>query len=194
MVMYPRCGLVRAVNSVSKHSSVSRSSSPGHALASLLRICTSICGRFRYDADPHTSETYGARSKIFSPSCCATQPSTPNFLPCFLHLLVIGEAIENFLLGLVADRAGVVENQIGLFDRLDLPIAFLHERPHDLFGVVDVHLAAESFEVERLLRIAWWSLLWNPRHIGKYNAGAAATSSNQGHPKRLIQRVEHKHG
>ena len=30
---------------------------------------------------PATSETYGAFSKIFSPSCCATQPSTANFLP-----------------------------------------------------------------------------------------------------------------
>ena len=48
---------------------------------------TSMSGRLRYDADPQTSDTQGARSKIFPPSCCATQPSTPKVLPCFLYFL-----------------------------------------------------------------------------------------------------------
>jgi hypothetical protein len=64
--------------------------------------------------------------------------------------LVIGEPVEHFLFRLVADGAGIVEHQVGLFDRLHLPIAFLQQRPHNLFGVVDVHLAAKGFEVERL--------------------------------------------
>ncbi len=120
-----------AVNSVSKHSSVSRSSRPvmrtscesrvaspeprGAAVGGASREiprpagenaglrddasskgadfgfpnsrCASICGSFRYEAEPQTRETWGARSKIFSPSCWATQPRTPNFLPCFCNFL-----------------------------------------------------------------------------------------------------------
>src|SRR5581483_3779227 len=114
IVMYPRCGFRREVNSVSKHLSVCRSSSPVMRTSSRgeldvadfpsvcstaeplaardagLATCSSfssISGSFVYDADPHTSDTCGARSKIFSPSCCATQPSTPNFLPAACSFL-----------------------------------------------------------------------------------------------------------
>ncbi len=41
------------------------------------------------------------------------------------EFLVIVEAVENFLLRFVADGAGVVENQVGLLDRVDLSIAFV---------------------------------------------------------------------
>jgi len=34
------------------------------------------------------------------------------------------EAVEDFLLGLIADGASVVENQIGGFRRFNLPVAF----------------------------------------------------------------------
>src|SRR5579862_3253622 len=78
------------------------------------------------------------------------------FFSLRLQLLVIGQSMKNFLLRLIADRTGVVENQIRRFDRLDLLITFLDERSHDLFRVVNVHLAAESFEIK--------GLLWNPRH------------------------------
>src|ERR1700729_1808065 len=81
--------------------------------------CASISGSFRYDADPHTSETCGARSKIFSPSCCATHPANRLALP--LQLFVIGQPVEDFLLRLIANRAGVVQDQVRLLDRLDLP-------------------------------------------------------------------------
>jgi len=74
-----------------------------------------------------------------------------------LQLLVIGEAMKHLLLGLVADRAGVVEDQVGLLDGLDLAIALLDERADDFLGVVDIHLASEGFEVKGLLRV--------PRHI-----------------------------
>src|SRR5882757_7610303 len=56
IVMYPRCGFERAVNSVSKVSSVCRSSRPVMRVSPASRR-TSISGRLRYDADPETSET-----------------------------------------------------------------------------------------------------------------------------------------
>ena len=108
----------------------------------------SISGSLRYDADPDTSETYGARSKIFSPSCCATQPSTPKRLPLLVQLLVVVQAIEDLLLRLVADRAGVVEDQPGIFLRLHLPVALLPQRANHLFGVMGIHLAAEGLQIE----------------------------------------------
>ena len=83
------------------------------------------------------------------------------FLTLRLQFLEIRQAMENFLFRLVADRTRVIEDEIGLLDRLHLPIAFLHQRPHDLFRVVDVHLAAESFQVKGFLR----GLFPNPRHI-----------------------------
>ena len=67
------------------------------------------------------------------------------------ELLVVRQTMENFLLRLVADGAGVVENQVGLLDRFYLFISFVDERADDLFGVVDVHLATEGFEVESFL-------------------------------------------
>ena len=71
-------------------------------------------------------------------------------LALLLIFLVIVEPVKNLLLRLVADRAGVVQNQVSLFDRIHLPIPLRHQRANDLFGVVDIHLAAESFEVKRL--------------------------------------------
>jgi hypothetical protein len=62
--------------------------------------------------------------------------------------LEILQAIENLLLGLIANAASVVEDQVRLFGRLHLRIALLDERADDFFGVVDIHLAAEGFEVE----------------------------------------------
>ena len=80
-----------------------------------------------------------------------------------MQFFVVGEAMENFLLGFVADGAGVVEDQAGIFDSRDLTVALGNERADNFFGVVHVHLAAESFEVESLLGLG--------RHIrGKYNA------------------------
>ena len=58
------------------------------------------------------------------------------------------QAVEDLLLGLVADAAGVVENQVRRLRRLHLLIAFGHQRADHLFGVVRIHLAAECFDVE----------------------------------------------
>jgi len=40
-----------------------------------------------------------------------------------MQLLVVVQAVEDFLLGFVADGAGVVKNQAGVFLDLNLPVA-----------------------------------------------------------------------
>ena len=76
------------------------------------------------------------------------------FLALCLEFFVIGKTMKDFLLGLIADGAGVVEDEASVFDGRNLAIALGNERADDLLGVMDVHLAAESFEVERLLGLA----------------------------------------
>jgi hypothetical protein len=73
-------------------------------------------------------------------------------LPFLVQLLEIGQPVEDLLLGLVADRAGVVNDQVGVLFALHLRVALRDERAHDLFGVVEIHLAAEGLDVKRLLR------------------------------------------
>ena len=60
------------------------------------------------------------------------------------------QAVEDLLLGFIADAAGVVENVVRRFDGFDLRVALLEQRADDFFGVVGIHLAAESFDVEGL--------------------------------------------
>jgi hypothetical protein len=67
-----------------------------------------------------------------------------------VELFVLVEAVEDFLLGLVADRAGVVEDEAGVGFVGGLGVALLDEGADDLFGVVGVHLAAEGFDVKGL--------------------------------------------
>ena len=64
----------------------------------------------------------------------------------------ISQTMKDFLLGLVADGAGVIEDQFGRFHRLHLLITLGHERSDDLFRVMDVHLAAEGFNVKSFIR------------------------------------------
>ena len=49
------------------------------------------------------------------------------------ELIVIGQAVKDFLLCFIAYGAGVVEDQPGFFHRLDLAIALGYQRAHDLF-------------------------------------------------------------
>ena len=72
-------------------------------------------------------------------------------LALLLQFLVVVQAIEDLLLGLIADGAGVVEDQPGFLDGRDLAVALRNERADDLFRVVGVHLAAKSLDVKRLL-------------------------------------------
>ena len=72
-------------------------------------------------------------------------------LSLFVEGLVVVQAIEDLLLRLIADGAGVVQNQRRVDFGLHLAIAFLHQRPNDFFRVMGVHLASESFNVKRLV-------------------------------------------
>ena len=63
------------------------------------------------------------------------------------------QAMEDLLLRLVTNGAGVVEDQIGLLHGLDLAIALLQKGANDLLRVVDVHLTAERLQIKSLLRI-----------------------------------------
>ena len=73
-------------------------------------------------------------------------------LPFLLQLLEVVQAMEDLLLGFIADRAGVVEDEVGLLFALHLRVALRDERADDFFRVVEVHLAAEGLDVKRLLR------------------------------------------
>ena len=74
--------------------------------------------------------------------------------------LEILEAVEHLLLGFIADAAGVVQHESGVFRRSDLRVALFHERADHLFGIVHVHLAAESTHA-----VAAWSLPGTRRHL-----------------------------
>jgi len=67
-----------------------------------------------------------------------------------VELFVLVEAVEDFLLGLVADGAGVVEDEAGVGLVGGLGVALVEEGADDFFGVVGVHLAAKGFDVESL--------------------------------------------
>ncbi len=81
-----------------------------------------------------------------------------------LHPLVLVQPVEDLLLGLVADGAGVVEDQPGFGLVGDLGVAFVLQGPDDLFGVMGIHLAAEGFDVKRLAHIHKYIVrtLWGP--------------------------------
>ena len=77
------------------------------------------------------------------------------FLPVSMGLLELVflelvEAVEDFLLGLIANAAGVVEDQLGFLRGGNLAVALAQKGANDLFGVVGVHLAAERLDVKRL--------------------------------------------
>src|SRR5207244_13267186 len=84
------------------------------------------------------------------------------FFSLRLKLFVIGKTMKDLLLGFVADGAGVIEDQAGVFDGRNLSVALGNERANDFLGVMDIHLAAEGFEVEGFLGLGG--------HISKYNA------------------------
>ena len=172
MVMYPRWGLVRAVNSVSKHSSVSRSSRP--VMRTRLRASgfgaqasgfglrgfplpyfklrqhfrqVAVAGRSAYERDMRR-----ALKNLFA-FLLRHASQHAKLLALGQQLLVVRQPMEDLLLRLVANGAGVVQNQVGLLDRLYLFVSLVHQRANDLFGVMHVHLAAEGFEVKGLVRI-----------------------------------------
>jgi len=62
--------------------------------------------------------------------------------------LVFVQAVKDLLLRLVANGAGVVEDQAGIFLRLDLPVTFVLQCANDLFRVMGIHLAAKGLYIE----------------------------------------------
>ena len=71
-------------------------------------------------------------------------------LALLLQPLVVVQPVEDLLLGLIADGAGVVEDQVGLVHGLHLAVALADERARDLLGVMEVHLTAEGLNEKRL--------------------------------------------
>src|ERR1700739_2182916 len=78
---------------------------------------------------------------------CDTPKHTEAFTG-LVQLLVVVEAVENFLFGFVANGAGVVEDQARVFFRVYLAVAFVQQCANDLFGVMGIHLASERLKVE----------------------------------------------
>ncbi len=54
----------------------------------------------------------------------------------------------DFLGSLLANMAGVEENEVGVFNRVDATIAMNRQLLRHAVGVVDVHLAAESLDAD----------------------------------------------
>ena len=105
----------------------------------------------------------GSLEDLFAFLLCHASEDPEN-LALRLVFLVIGKPVKNFLFGFVADRAGVVKDEAGLFDGRNLAVPLPHQRADHLFGVMHIHLATEGFEVKRLfLRV---------RHLLQYKADA----------------------
>ena len=56
--------------------------------------------------------------------------------------------MEDLLLRLVADGAGVVQDQTGGFLVLDARVALMLQRPDHFLGIMGIHLAPEGLDVE----------------------------------------------
>src|SRR5439155_25644410 len=86
--------------------------------------------------------------ETFLPLLLGDTSQDGEFFSLRLKFFVIRKTVKDLLFGLIADGAGVVEDEAGVFDGRNLAIALGNERADDFLGVMDVHLAAESFEVE----------------------------------------------
>jgi len=70
--------------------------------------------------------------------------------PLAMFFLELLQAVEHLLFRLIADAAGVVEDQLGFFGGFHLLVALMKQRADDLLRVVGVHLAPEGLDVEGL--------------------------------------------
>ncbi len=152
MVMYPRCGLVRAVNSVSKHSVGFAVVEPGDAALPCLDLHQHVRQIPVRRRSAHQRHMRRALKNLLAFLLRHTAQHA-KLLALRLQLLVIRQAVKDFLLGFIADGAGVVENQPSLVHRRNLAIPLRNERANDLFRVMHIHLTAKGLEVEGLLRI-----------------------------------------
>ena len=76
------------------------------------------------------------------------------------RLTCAAEAAEYTLVCIVADRAGVIDQKIGVF-RSRLPISYTFENTHDFLGIPRVHLASESLHTEGQFSACFRSSLFN---------------------------------
>src|SRR5208282_2553176 len=95
----------------------------------------------------HQRDIRGAVEYLLALLLCNTTEHA-KALSGLVQLLVIIQAIEDLLLGFIADRAGVVKDQAGVKFRFNLPIALLLERPDHLLRIMGVHLATERLKIE----------------------------------------------
>ena len=111
----------------------------------------SVCG-------PNTRSTYGARLTIASPSCEATQPPTPitHRAAVLLERLPAAELAEDLFLRLLADRAGVDQDDVGFGSTLSVSSrpSLGGEHVGHLGRVVLVHLATVGLD-EELAGAGW---------------------------------------
>ena len=83
-----------------------------------------ISGSLPMASGPKTKSRYGTRASSFSFSCCATQPPTPSSAPALqLHRPVAPERGEHLVLGLLADGAGVEDDEVGVLGHGRRPVA-----------------------------------------------------------------------
>ena len=101
---------------------------------------------------PHDEVDDGARRRISAPSAWATQPATamivawPALEPRVLHLADAAEIGIHLLGSLLADVAGVEEDDVGLLHRRGLGEAVGAQQLRHALGIVDVHLAAKRLD------------------------------------------------
>ena len=89
----------------------------------------------------------GALENLLAFLLCHT-PQNTETLALFLQFLVVRQAVEDFLLGFIANGTGVVENQPGFFDRENLAVSLGQKCANYLLRIVHIHLAAKDFQIE----------------------------------------------
>ncbi len=144
---HPRAMLTKAFRPPPRSIGASSVKSGGIGAVSTTRpssISSSSVGSLAMFWVPNTRSTDFCRFAIASPSRVAKQPHTP-ILRSGLDLLSLLRRpiwLNTLLLRLVADRAGVQQNQIGTLARFGLLVPLLLQIPRDRLRIVAVHLAA----------------------------------------------------
>ena len=128
----------------------SNSKKPCAVSESLVRNSASLCTW----PGPNATSTNGKRANTSSLTDCAQQPPTPTTTSGRSRLtpLRLAEVRDEPVVGLLADRAGVEEDQVGVGARRRLGVAERLEHALHALGVVLVHLAAERRDVVALHR------------------------------------------
>ena len=76
------------------------------------------------------------------------QPVTPTIDPGFMLRLQLAEPADDALLGVIANRAGVDENDVRTVGPIDGVIAVRRELSEHQLGIAHVHLAAVGLDVD----------------------------------------------